>query len=350
MNSTKKYYQSIYSRFSKPSQDDIYESSNPIQSFEPSQELSSESQLNSEYLEMFSDILKNKREAKNLRKIHDEMFDTYVKNLDYINLDTAKAYSKMISEFIMYSPGVNPDDLELFLKKKFSITNNGRNFKSKLKGTPLKYYRCIEGFLKIIFSGEYSSLNPEYLQSSSEISSKKKIFPSVLEVVNAYVELMNLKKYEDATIIHLIYSLGINLETLVLLTFDSIDDENNLTYFDTLSLKYVTVKINENLKRDILFLKEVNLANNLKTNEEFKCYKDKAVIMGKFMILATPSAIYNRFARNFGGKLKWFRYSPDQIIALSKATLLILENKKRDECLDLINNSIQVANHHLDQN
>ena len=45
------------------------------------------------------------------------MFDAYVKNLDYINLDTAKAYPKMISEFVMHSPGVNPDDLVLFLKK-----------------------------------------------------------------------------------------------------------------------------------------------------------------------------------------------------------------------------------------
>ena len=65
---------------------------------------------------MFTNIFKNKREAKNLRKIHDEMFHTYAENFDYINLDTAKAYSKIISESIMYSPGVNPDDLELFLK------------------------------------------------------------------------------------------------------------------------------------------------------------------------------------------------------------------------------------------
>ena len=49
------------------------------------------------------------------------MFDAYVENLDYKNLDTTKAYSKMISEFIMYSPGINPDKLELFLKKKSSL-------------------------------------------------------------------------------------------------------------------------------------------------------------------------------------------------------------------------------------
>ena len=105
-------------------------------------------------------------------------------------------------------------------------------------------------------------------------------------------------------------------------------------------MKYVTVRVNDNLKRDILFLKEVNLASNLKIKEEFNSYRDKAVIMEKIMILATPSTTYIRFTRNFGGKLKWFRYSSDQIIALSKTTLLILEKKKWDKCLDLINNSI----------
>ena len=45
---------------------------NSFQSVEPSQDLNSESQFASEYFDMFTDILKkkkNKREAKNLRKI-----------------------------------------------------------------------------------------------------------------------------------------------------------------------------------------------------------------------------------------------------------------------------------------
>ena len=35
----------------------------------------------------------------------------------------------------------------------------------------------------------------------------------------------------------------------------------------------------------------------------YKCFKDKAVVMGDFMFYWTPSTIYNRFARCFGGKL-----------------------------------------------
>ena len=72
--------------------------------------------------------------------------------------------------------------------------------------------------------------------------------------MNAYIELMNLKKSEDALIIHFMYSLRINPETISLLTFDSINDEDNMTYFDTKTLSYVNTKLNENLMRDILFL------------------------------------------------------------------------------------------------
>ena len=46
------------------------------------------------------------------------------------------------------------------------------------------------------------------------------------------------------------------------------------------------------------------------------------------MILAVLSTIYKWFARNLGGKLKWFRFLSNQIITLSKATLLIFKNKK----------------------
>ena len=43
--------------------------------------------------------------------------------------------------------------------------------------------------------------------------------------------------YQDATFTHLMYSLGANQETIDLLTFDTLDEQGNMTYFDTLSEK-----------------------------------------------------------------------------------------------------------------
>ena len=58
---------------------------------------------------------------KQLRKIHNEMFDIYVDKLAYVTYDTAKSYCKMISRFILYSPSVDHADLEQFLAFKFSL-------------------------------------------------------------------------------------------------------------------------------------------------------------------------------------------------------------------------------------
>ena len=81
----------------------------------------------------------------------------------------------------------------------------------------------------------------------------------MLELTNAYVELMNMKKYEDALIFHLMYPLSINLETVLLLTFDSIGDNNRIRFLNTLDEKYMEVCLNQDLLRDILFSNNLNL-------------------------------------------------------------------------------------------
>ena len=78
----------------------------------------------------------------------------------------------------------------------------------KLKGTSRKYYNCIRGFLDIIYATEYRYLNPKYAKNISSKTNNNLTFPTFLELVNAYVELINAGRYEDALIIHL-YSLGL---------------------------------------------------------------------------------------------------------------------------------------------
>ena len=170
--------------------------------------------MDDEYLNLYKDILKNKREAKVLRKIHNEMFDIYVSKLGPLDLPTAKAYCKMLSQFITYSPSVDPNDLEHFLPNKFNLNKKSGTFKSNLKRTSLKYNNCINRFLKIIYSTEYSKLDPQYAATITEIFKEKNSSASVSDVFNVYYQLTELKKFEDTLMIHLIYSLKVNPETL----------------------------------------------------------------------------------------------------------------------------------------
>ena len=90
------------------------------------------------------------------------MSDIYVDKLAYVTCDTAKSYSKIISQFILYSPGVDHADLKPFLAFKFNLPIKVGTLASKLKGNALKYFKCINGFLQRVYSGEFSELNPEY--------------------------------------------------------------------------------------------------------------------------------------------------------------------------------------------
>ena len=88
--------------------------------------------------------------------------------MNALEYETTKSYAKMISEFVMFSSGVNQNDLEQFLTLRFNLSKEGGSLISSVKGTPLKYYRCIDNFLNRVFSSPYSSLNPVYSQNIKE--------------------------------------------------------------------------------------------------------------------------------------------------------------------------------------
>ena len=88
------------------------------------------------------------------------MFDMYVDKLIYVTYDTAKSYYKMISQFILYSFGVDSAYLEPYLGSKFNLPINGETLILKLKGNALKYFKCINWFLQRVYSSEFSELNP----------------------------------------------------------------------------------------------------------------------------------------------------------------------------------------------
>ena len=144
--------------------------------------------------------------------------------------------------------------------------------------------------------------------------------------------------------LHLIYSLGVNLDTISLLTFNSIDDDGKMKLFNTQKGDYVVIKLNENLLRDINHFKGIMKDIKQENRTQFKCYLDKVIIIGDFIFECSPTGMYNRFARRFGLKLMWFKYTPDQVLQLSISMSQKDENIHRDESLDLFQDSIKYSN------
>ena len=162
--------------------------------------------------------------------------------------------------------------MEPFLVYKFYLSKEGGTLKSKLKGNSFKYFNCINGFLQRVYNSEFSKLNPEYakmIKSKFKLATKA---PIIAEVMNAYADLMDMKMFQDALILHIMYSIRINLETVVLLTFDFIDENVKMRYFDTLKLKYVDTILNQNHNRDIKFFKDTMLEIKKETKNNFRCF------------------------------------------------------------------------------
>ena len=119
------------------------------------------------------------------------------------------------------------------------------------------------------------------------------------------------------------YSVEINPDTYVLITYDSLNDSSKLKYFDTLKLEYVEITLNENLIRDILHFKEIIREIKSEAKHDFK---NKVVVIGDFIFKYISSVKNNRLARRFDGKFPNFKYTPNQIIQLSE-TIKALKNE-----------------------
>ena len=85
-----------------------------------------------------------------------------------------------------------------FLITEFKLEQKCETLIQILKGTSLNYYRCINAFLKSVYSNGYSSLNPDYASSLKIGFKNKEAFASLSDVLNAYYELTKIVKYEDA--------------------------------------------------------------------------------------------------------------------------------------------------------
>ena len=167
---------------------------------------------------------------------------------------------------------------------------------NNLIGSPLNNYNCISAFLKHVYRSEYSCLYPKLEQLIVKTEETNNI-PSFFEVENDYIKLMDKKRCEDAIIIYIIYSLGVNPEIIIIMTFDSINSEGNIEYFDTQLEKYLTIRFNKNTLRVIMLMKKIKAECRQEIKDNTKYFKDIFEFIGYFIVSTSPSSIYNGFSK-----------------------------------------------------
>ena len=132
------------------------------------------------------------------------------------------------------------------------------------------------------------------------------------------MELACKGQYQDALILHLMYSLSLDPYHIYSLTFDGIINMNQIQYWDYKSSAKKTCFLYYELWSDINTIKQYQEKENNQVRQTLRVMIDKTTIRGKFLISISPTNIYNRFHRKFGNSLKDFDLTPNDIIKLSK--------------------------------
>ena len=90
------------------------------------------------YPKYYFHVLTNKKEAKMLRKIHEEIVDSYSEQISHLSKKIIQSYANIVSRFLLYSPSVSIEDITPFLMKELDLPKTEGSIKSHLKGTVKK--------------------------------------------------------------------------------------------------------------------------------------------------------------------------------------------------------------------
>ena len=138
-------------------------------------------------------------------------------------------------------------------------------------------------------------------------------------VKKACVELIDLKRIEDAMILKTIYSLSMNPASLVLLTYESISFKGVLKYWDDKSMSFEEFQLSKEMIQDFKYFKNYSIQKDKLSIVNSKVSHNGKIIKGTFIFNLSATNIFNRFKRKFGGKLSWFKWSPKDVELLGKS-------------------------------
>ena len=280
---------------------------------------------------------KNKNTKNQLTEWQMFAMKSYFSKCNSLKPRTRKDFIKIIKDFIQFSPEINPEDLEPFIAFKIKIQNQNSEFKYPYSKTQGKYASVIKRFLENIYTIDPLGIKIEYYKRRSKTERNKPPKLSNSDLFRAYEELVKNVQFQDALILNIMYSLAIDPYILYMLTYEGINSDGEISYWDYKQKAFVTKKLHNELKSDINFFKAYSLSLKINSNDFIRTSEDEETIEGTFIFNISPTNMYNRFKRKFSNKLKWFDYTPKNIIELSNY------RKKFDKSDFCLNKSLKLG-------
>ena len=149
--------------------------------------------------------------------------------------------------------------------------------------------------------------------------SKNSSNPSItLDIINkAFKQLFEHELYQDAIILHLMYSLSIPPTVIETFTFDNLCDDKSFLYYDPYEHKCKSIILNDDLYSQLLYYKMIKQRRGIKNRQSCRKSLDKKLINGDFIFSINSRAMYKRFQGKFDNKIQWFNYTPNDIVKFS---------------------------------
>ena len=162
MDKSRSYYQRVYERFGhkevKCQQGDHGE----LGGGADSTTVTTKEKEDDELVTHYAKFVGNRRSAKALLKLHEDVIDFYKQSMGNIKAKTMKKYALIISQFMIFSPTLDPKDVPGFLEFKFPQESIDANSNQSKNSTIKQYISHIKRFLYILYKDElnkYSILN-----------------------------------------------------------------------------------------------------------------------------------------------------------------------------------------------
>ena len=253
-----------------------------------------------------------------LKHWHKFALQSYFSKIEHVKPITKKYYNQILLEFIKFSPQIDPTDISNFMEFKFKLNPSHTEFKIPYSKTQTKYVNVIKRFVQNIYTMDPLKIKWEYYKNQPKFITD--IIPKLTydDIFYVYAALIKNGKIEDALILNFIYTYAINPYVVYTLAYEGIGDNGFITYWDFKLSSNVVKPLHKELLNDINLFKFYRKPNFLTQKENERESPNHTIIKGTFIFNVSPTNIFNRFKRKFGVKSLKVRFTPGDVIKLSK--------------------------------
>ena len=149
MEKSNSYYQRIFERFSNKAALSQSEEYRKTSSWASNLFFTTKEKEENKLINYDAKLVSNKRCAKALYKLHEDVIEYYKQTIGSVKPKTLRKYGRIITQFMIFYPTLDPKDLPGFLRHKFPLESLDDGLRFSRNSTLKQYITHIKRFIYI---------------------------------------------------------------------------------------------------------------------------------------------------------------------------------------------------------